>query len=210
MSGSNDMNPNLRSGVLLRHPSFTNSLADGLSLYLPNEFGIERRSLEHQGSSGGTACTRVMPATRILFTRSAAEESLRMKGKWLRAIGAASIAACITLGIYYADLLAAAFARNPMAHSPESIARGKVVFDRLCVHCHGPAGHGDGPVAASLPARPKDLSGLAPPPIFPDGVVAYRIANGKNLMPPWKSVLSENEIWDVLNFIRSLRPPDKR
>jgi mono/diheme cytochrome c family protein len=41
-------------------------------------------------------------------------------------------------------------------------------------------------------------------------VVAYRIANGKNLMPPWKSVLSENEIWDVLNFVRSLRPPDKR
>ncbi len=28
-------------------------------------------------------------------------------------------------------------------------------------------------------------------------------------MPAWKSVLSEYEIWDLLNFIRSLRPPDK-
>jgi mono/diheme cytochrome c family protein len=53
------------------------------------------------------------------------------------------------------------------------------------------------------------LSKLAPPPIFPDGVVTYRIANGKNSMPAWKSVLSENEIWDLLNFIRSLRPSNK-
>jgi mono/diheme cytochrome c family protein len=58
--------------------------------------------------------------------------------------------------------------------------------------------------AAALTQRPEDLSRIAPPPVFPDGVVAYRIANGVNAMPAYKSTLSETEIWDVLNFIRSL------
>jgi mono/diheme cytochrome c family protein len=129
-----------------------------------------------------------------------------MKNKHIIAV---VIFACAALGIYYADLLASAFARNPFPHSAESVARGKRLFERYCVSCHGVTGHGDGPAAASLPSRPEDLSMLAPPPIFPDGVVAYRIANGKNLMPAWKSALSESEIWDLLNFIRSLRPSNK-
>jgi mono/diheme cytochrome c family protein len=40
----------------------------------------------------------------------------------------------------------------------------------------------------------------------PDGVVAYRIINGVTMMPAFKSTLSENEIRDLLNFIRSLAP----
>ena len=70
---------------------------------------------------------------------------------------------CIGLSVYYADLLKAAFTLNPIPWSPESIARGKDIFLRNCVACHGPAGRGDGVAAASLPARPKDLSRLAPP-----------------------------------------------
>lgn len=70
--------------------------------------------------------------------------------------------------------------------------------------CHGAEGRGDGVAAAALPQRPDDLSRIAAPPIFPDGVVAYRILNGVKLMPAFKSTLSGNEIWDLLNFIRSL------
>jgi mono/diheme cytochrome c family protein len=117
---------------------------------------------------------------------------------------AAGLLVCIGLSLYYADLLKAAFTVNPIPKSPESIARGKSIFERDCVVCHGAGGHGDGVAAASLPARPKDLSKLAPPPIFPDGVIAYRIANGKNLMPAWKTTLSANDRWDLINFIRSL------
>ncbi len=70
--------------------------------------------------------------------------------------------------------------------------------------CHGAEGRGDGVAATALPQRPDDLSRIAAPPIFPDGVVAYRILNGVKMMPAFKSTLSENEIWDLLNFIRSL------
>ena len=123
----------------------------------------------------------------------------RLKIKWLLA---AVAAVSIVLGIYYADLLRSAFLRNPIPRSAESIARGRELFEKDCAVCHGAEGRGDG--VAALPERPDDLSRLAPPPVFPDGVVAYRIINGVNMMPAFKSVLSENEIWDLLNFIRSL------
>jgi copper resistance protein D len=125
----------------------------------------------------------------------------KVKIKWLLA---ATAVVCIGLSVYYADLLKAAFTLNPIPRSPESIARGREIFQHNCVVCHGIGGRGDGVVAASLPTRPKDLSRLAPPPIFPDGVIAYRIANGVNVMPAWKTVLSEHDIWDLINFIRSL------
>ena len=60
-------------------------------------------------------------------------------------------------------------------------------------------------MSASLRKRPKDLTRIATPPVFPDGVVAYRIANGGDVMPAWKSVLSPEEIWDLVNYIRAQR-----
>jgi mono/diheme cytochrome c family protein len=112
---------------------------------------------------------------------------------------------CLAAGIYYADLLKAAFARNPIPRTADSIARGRLLFQQQCAICHGERGLGDGPVAASLNKKPEDLSKIAGPPIFPDGIVVYRIANGKNLMPAFKTTLSESQLWDLLNFIRSLR-----
>jgi mono/diheme cytochrome c family protein len=132
---------------------------------------------------------------------------VKAKIKWLLI---AAVAVCVASSIYYADLLKAAFTSNPIPRSAESIARGKGIFDHDCVVCHGPGGHGDGVAAASLPARPKDLTKLAPPPIFPDGVIAYRIINGKNLMPAWRGMLSENDVWDLINFIRSLASPSAK
>lgn len=127
----------------------------------------------------------------------------RLKVKWLLA---AVAVVCIGSGVYYADLLRSAFLRNPIPRSVESIARGRLLFAKDCAVCHGAEGRGDGVAAAALPQRPEDLSSIAPPPIFPDGVVAYRIINGVKMMPAFKSTLSENEIWDLLNFIRSLAP----
>jgi mono/diheme cytochrome c family protein len=127
----------------------------------------------------------------------------RLKVKWLLA---AVAVVCIGSGVYYADLLRSAFLRNPIPRSVESIARGRQLFAKDCAVCHGAQGRGDGVAAAALPQRPEDLSRIAPPPIFPDGVVAYRIINGVKMMPAFKSTLTENEIWDLLNFIRSLAP----
>jgi mono/diheme cytochrome c family protein len=122
----------------------------------------------------------------------------------IRWVLAAVAVACIAAGIYHADLLRSALLRNPIPRSVQSIERGRQLFEKNCAVCHGDRGHGDGPAAAGLPQRPDDLGRIAPPPFFPDGVVAYRIANGVGMMPAFKSALNEMEIWDLLNFIRSL------
>lgn len=102
-------------------------------------------------------------------------------------------------------LLGAAFASNPMAGDASSLARGAAIWSSRCEVCHGKEGRGDGPAAAGLPERPDDLSRIAAPPVFPDGVLAYRIAHGGEVMPAWERVLSEKEIWDLVGFIRALR-----
>ena len=129
--------------------------------------------------------------------------SRRVRIAWI--LGAAALIVGVAVSIHYFDLLMAAVAPNPIPPSSESIERGRKLFVQYCAACHGVEGRGDGPAAASLPKRPKDLTRIARPPYFPDGVVAYRIANGVQVMPAWKGVLRTEDIWDLINFIRSLR-----
>jgi mono/diheme cytochrome c family protein len=117
----------------------------------------------------------------------------------------ALVATAAALALYYADLLKAAVASNPVPRSSQSIERGRQLFSQYCAACHGVGGRGDGPAAKSLSTPPEDLTAIAPPPYFPDGVVAYRIANGGDGMPAWKGVLGDEDIWTLIVFIRSLR-----
>jgi len=42
--------------------------------------------------------------------------------------------------------------------SPELIAKGKALFEKNCISCHGPAGHGDGPSAGTMNPRPRNFT----------------------------------------------------
>ena len=122
---------------------------------------------------------------------------------WIRRSMGLLLAALLVLVWVKKDLLLAALKTNPYHGSTASAARGEALWAQHCLVCHGPDGVGDGPVAAQLPVKPKDLTLIALPPIFPDGIVAFRIANGKNTMPAWGDAFSPDEIWDLVSFIRS-------
>ena len=111
--------------------------------------------------------------------------------------------AVVVTGYMQKDLLVAAFQANPYKGSSESVARGEVIWTQHCQVCHGPDGEGNGPASAQLNAKPKDLTMVALPPIFPDGIMAFRISNGKNTMPAWKEAFTPEEIWDLVSYIRS-------
>ncbi len=113
------------------------------------------------------------------------------------------VVATVLLAYVQRDLLLAAFETNPYRGSSESVARGELIWTQHCISCHGPDAVGDGPASAALPKRPKDLTMIAPAPIFPDGIVAFRIAHGKNTMPAWQDTLNTEQIWDLVSFIRS-------
>ena len=60
-----------------------------------------------------------------------------------------------------ADQLADAKAlKNPVANTPESIAKGKALFEGkgTCFNCHGKEGKGDGPAASTMTRRPTNVT----------------------------------------------------
>ncbi len=88
------------------------------------------------------------------------------------------------------------------------LTKGKAIYHEKCANCHGPKGHGDGPQAAFLDPKPtnftdaKYMSTLTDEHIFKT-ISEGGIAVGKsNLMPRWKFVLSEDDIWSAIAYIR--------
>ncbi len=89
--------------------------------------------------------------------------------------------------------------KNPMPADKASIERGQKLYRTHCASCHGAQGRGDGPAGAPLTPRPADLT-LSKE--HRDGDLAWKIANGRDGMPDWKTVLTGKQIWDVVNFIK--------
>jgi cytochrome c553 len=99
---------------------------------------------------------------------------------------------------------------NPFLHDADAIAAGQPIFEASCVVCHGSTGEGDGPGAAGLDPQPASLADPEMMSDVTDGYLFWRISEGgmaepfNSAMPPWKDVLSEEEIWQVVNYVREL------
>jgi mono/diheme cytochrome c family protein len=97
---------------------------------------------------------------------------------------------------------------NPLSNTIQTVENGKGYFQKYCVTCHGDFGEGNGPASAALDPKPKNLKEAQN--MFSDGYLFWRISEGgtmepfKSSMPPWKSVLDEDEIWEIIVYIRSL------
>ncbi len=88
--------------------------------------------------------------------------------------------------------------------------KGKAQFVQNCAPCHGPAGKGDGAAAAALNPKPRDLTdkaylgGLKDEYLI-DIVKKGGAAVGKSAaMPPWAAAMKDDQIRDVIAFVRSL------
>lgn len=92
------------------------------------------------------------------------------------------------------------------------VARGKVVYTNHCLQCHGEDGRGQ-------PGdwRVRDADGHFPPPPLDDSAHAWHHPTavllemiregsppGQGKMPAWKGQLSEQEMHDVVAYIKSL------
>jgi mono/diheme cytochrome c family protein len=86
----------------------------------------------------------------------------------------------------------------------EAAAEGAEVFRSNCESCHGPEGHGDGVASGSLDPKPKNLALLQES--AGDDYLFWRISEGKpgTSMVAWKGILTEDQIWQTISFIRSL------
>ena len=92
----------------------------------------------------------------------------------------------------------------PFATGDASIERGRLLFADRCVSCHGPEGHGAGPVGRYFPPAP-DL-GYAGIQAHPDGYLYATVILGGRAMPPMGQGLDETDLWDLVHLLRTIKP----
>jgi len=90
----------------------------------------------------------------------------------------------------------------PFQFTPETVKSGENVFQKNCRSCHGEPGK-------------QNWAKIVPPPGDPasakfqeqtDGEFFYRITAGKAPMPQFGTILSDEERWQVISYIRSFNP----
>lgn len=118
----------------------------------------------------------------------------------------AVIGAVLTVSAFFTGATPESQLANPMPRTVQSIEIGRSIYLSNCAACHGIDARGGGPQSGSTPVRPPALVGpgshLAD---HTDGDLHYWIANGlPGGMPAWVGQLTDEDIWHVVNYLRSL------
>jgi mono/diheme cytochrome c family protein len=100
--------------------------------------------------------------------------------------------------------LAAAAQVNPVKATPESLAEGKKYYGYDCAMCHGENGDGKRDVAVDEKLKLKDYRDPASLQNMTDAELFSIIKNGKGQMPPEGGRVKDTELWNLVNYIRSL------
>ena len=131
--------------------------------------------------------------------------------RWLTALLTLACAAALTTSSVDAQRRGGdpklAARKNPASATPASITAGRALYNKNCRHCHGIRGTGDGPLAPSNP-KPANLTDDKWDHGGSDGEIFAIIWNGapapKSEMKPMKETLTERNVWDIVNFMRTL------
>jgi mono/diheme cytochrome c family protein len=103
---------------------------------------------------------------------------------------------------YHPIPVKAAREANPVKPNPESLEAGKKIFGYDCASCHGVAGNGKTEAGKNL--KLPDFSDPAALKDRTDGELFYVVKNGHGDMPPEGNRVKAEQLWDLVNYIRSL------
>jgi mono/diheme cytochrome c family protein len=98
--------------------------------------------------------------------------------------------------------------KNPTKPDSTTLKNAKTNYIKYCAPCHGVSGKGDGPANASLNPNPANHTSILMLQET-DGALWYKITTGRNPMPENKSILTENERWELVTYIRTLAKSPK-
>ncbi len=93
---------------------------------------------------------------------------------------------------------------NPVKPNPESIAQGKKYYAYDCAMCHGANGNGKGEVAVDEKLKIGDFTDPTTLKDKTDGELFYILKNGHDRMPAEHVRLKQDELWNLINYVRSL------
>jgi len=94
--------------------------------------------------------------------------------------------------------------KNLFAPDKSSIARGEKSYRKDCARCHGKQGKGDGNSAMKLERTVTDLSSDYVQNQT-DGELYWKISEGRSPMPFSKNTLTDDQRWDIINYIRTFK-----
>jgi mono/diheme cytochrome c family protein len=95
--------------------------------------------------------------------------------------------------------------RSPAQDYPADVSRGKALYERHCMACHGPRGYGDGPNALLLTISPANFH--RPGSFLKSDEDLLRMIEHGGVFSPmhsWRGRLTDGEMQDVLGYIRIL------
>ncbi|MCL6471882.1 MAG: c-type cytochrome [Firmicutes bacterium] len=103
---------------------------------------------------------------------------------------------------------------NPLNGSdPEglqhSVKKGSDLYQKHCAECHGAKGEGFGEFSKGLGTKPGSLINNPRISSGGDDFIYHTISRGLDhtAMLPFDLILSDSEIWDLVNYVKTLSPP---
>ena len=96
---------------------------------------------------------------------------------------------------------------NPYAGDQAAALEGEILYQANCSSCHGFSGEGDGTASAGLEPKPQNLAERQSE--LSDAYLFWRISDGglmepfNSLMPAWRGLLAEEQIWQVITYLRT-------
>ena len=98
-------------------------------------------------------------------------------------------------------------ARNPLTRTPANVDPGRALYSEHCAACHDSTGMGGGDAGGALYPSPALLAELVRTPQGPDAYLLWAISAGGapfgTQMPAFKDRLSEEQIWQIVTFMRA-------
>ncbi len=97
---------------------------------------------------------------------------------------------------------------NPLPTTQENIRAGQQAFSHYCLVCHGLDGQNTGVPFADRMSPPVPLLSSPDVQAYTNGQLRWIISNGMypSGMPASKGILSDEEIWAIVHYIRHLPP----
>jgi len=94
--------------------------------------------------------------------------------------------------------------QNPVKSDAASIQAGKDLFNKNCAACHGRTGLGDGPKSKGLKTHVASFL-TTECQSQTDGELFYKSRAGRGDMPKYEGKIDDNGLWQIVNYLRSLK-----
>jgi mono/diheme cytochrome c family protein len=97
---------------------------------------------------------------------------------------------------------------NPLKGNENAVKDGKKIYESMCLVCHGDKGKGNGAASVSLSPHPANFLSIQVRNES-DGAIFWKMSEGNPPMAAYKTLLTETQRWQLVNYIRQLENHSK-